>query len=211
MNRAKYLAVLAIPLFALAVNAGDTPATKTAAQLEKEKAMANPYSNDFGPDKIDDEVKDYPVAQKEGYKLLLTRCSQCHSAARPLNSRFIEPAAGSDLKGDARDAKQKAAVTAMQKEHPEWFKDKSVNQIEAGIWNRYVKRMLNKPGCGKSQGGQMTDDDAKKIYQFLVYDGEKRKLGANAGKWAEHRKKLIGELKEKKADRYKELSEQNDL
>jgi hypothetical protein len=36
-------------------------------------------------------------------------------------------------------------------------------------WSRYVKRMMRKPGSGISTG------DAKKIYEFLVYDSSVRK------------------------------------
>ena len=36
-------------------------------------------------------------------------------------------------------------------------------------WSRYIKRMMNKPGSGINGG------DAKKIYDFLVYDASVRK------------------------------------
>jgi hypothetical protein len=36
-------------------------------------------------------------------------------------------------------------------------------------WSRYIKRMMHKPGSGISSG------DAKKIYEFLVYDSSVRK------------------------------------
>jgi hypothetical protein len=36
-------------------------------------------------------------------------------------------------------------------------------------WSRYIKRMMNKPGSGINSG------DAKKIYDFLVYDSSVRK------------------------------------
>jgi mono/diheme cytochrome c family protein len=185
-------------------------AKKSAAELEKEKAMANPYPNDFGPEKIDDEIKDYPADKKEGYKLLLQRCTVCHTAARPLNSRFVEPNEGLDGDKAAKAKKQEAAVAALKKSNPELFKDNSIWQIEAGIWGRYVKRMMSKPGCGKAAGGQMTDAEAKKIYEFLVFDG-KRKLGANAEKWKAHRTKLIEKLKAEKPARYKELAASKEL
>jgi len=192
-----------------------TPAmaqTKSAAELEKEKALANPYSNDFGPEKLpEDYVKTLPPDMKKGYDLLLQRCTQCHMSSRPLNSRFVEPNVGSMPPGPAKDAKEQAAVDALKKSHPEYFSSKGVWQIEAGVWSRYVKRMLNKPGCGVAQGGHMTPAEAKQIYEFLVYDGEKRKLGAEADKWKAHREDLIGQLKAKKPARYEELSKDNDL
>lgn len=185
---------------------------KSAAELEKEKANANPYPNDFGPEKLDEEtLKSYPAAIKEGYSLMLTRCAQCHTSARPLNSRFIEPMAGYGATPAARDAKEEAAIKSLKAANPEYFKDLAVWQIEAGIWNRYVKRMMHKPGCGVAGGGKMTNPEAKKIYEFLLYDGERRKLGANAAKWKAFRTKLVEELKAKNPARHKELHEAKDL
>ncbi len=210
MRVSKYIAVLAgLGLAALAW----TPAmAKSAAELEKEKALANPYPNDFGPDHLPaDYVASLPPNMKKGYELLLTRCSQCHTSARPLNSRFVEPNVGFAMAPAARDQKEAAEVAKLKASHPEYFKEKGVWQIEAGVWARYVKRMLNKPGCGVAQGGHMTPPEAKQIYEFLVFDGSQRKLGANAAKWKAHREELINELKAKKPSRYKELAEDNDL
>ena len=39
---------------------------------------------DKGPDKID--VSAYPAAQQAAYKLFGTKCSKCHTIARPLNT-----------------------------------------------------------------------------------------------------------------------------
>jgi len=167
---------------------------KTAAELEKEKALQNPYPNDFGPDTID--VSAYPKNHQDGYKLLKVRCAQCHSAARPLNSRFVEP--------DVAKDKKEAAVADLKKSQPDLFKDGSSWQVEASIWERYVKRMMAKPGC------KIEKAEGKKIWEFLVYDG-KRKIGANAAKWKAHRQKLIDELKTKKPERHKELADQKDL
>lgn len=167
---------------------------KTAAELEKEKALQNPYSNDFGPESID--VNGYPKQHQEGYKLLLSRCAQCHSAARPLNSRFVEP--------DVAKGKKESAVAELKKSQPDLFKDPAAWQVESNIWERYVKRMMAKPGC------KIEKAEGKKIWEFLVYDG-KRKVGANAKSWKAHREKLVNELKTKKPERYKELAEQKDL
>ena len=210
MKNMKTLLILCLALIALPSFAADG-VKKSAAELEKEKALANPYPNDFGPDHLSEEqLKDYPADIKEGYKDLLTRCAQCHTPSRPLNSRFVEPEAGKVTPAD-RDAKEAAALAKMKGEHEEWFKDGSTWQIEAGIWNRYVKRMMNKPGCGVSAGGKMTNAEAKKIYEFLVYDGQRRKLGENAAKWKEHRAKLVEKLKTEKPTRYEELKKDNDL
>lgn len=195
-NPAVWSAALAACVFiSLPAFSGEAaPAKKTAAELEKEKAQANPYSNDFGPDSLDPEtLKTYPAERQEGYKLLKTRCTACHTASRPLNSRFVEP------EGKDQPARDKAAA-----ELNKTYKDLAVWQIEGGIWNRYVKRMMAKPGCNISK------PEGKKIWEFLVYDS-KRKIGDGAEKWSAHRKKLVEELKTKNPARHKELSEAKDL
>ncbi|OGR85392.1 MAG: hypothetical protein A3J74_07840 [Elusimicrobia bacterium RIFCSPHIGHO2_02_FULL_57_9] len=185
------LAVVLLP--GRPVNAGEAP-KKTAAELEKEKAMKNPYPNDIGPEKLDEAtLKDYPADKKAGYELAMVKCAQCHSSARPLNSRFVEP--------EGKDA----AVSALKKSNPELFKDGAVWQIEGSVWNRYVKRMMSKPGC------KISNAEGKKIWEFFVYDGSKRKIGANAQKWQAHRKKLLADFKAKYPQRYEELAKDKDL
>jgi hypothetical protein len=186
----------------LALGAVFSPCARAAEMTEKEKALANPYPNDFGPETLpDDVIKAYPANVQAGYKKLLSKtggCAQCHSSARPLNSRFVEPE-GAD------EAKQNAAIAGLKKSSPELFKDNSVWQVETKVWSRYVKRMMNKPGCNLNKA------DAKSIYEFLSYDSAHRKIGANAAKWAEHRKGLVEQLKAKNAKRYEELKGANDL
>src|SRR5688572_21816109 len=88
-----WLFVVALAVGAAAISyAADAKGGKSAAELEKEKALAHPYPNDLGPDKLDAAyVASMPADKKKGYETLLARCAQCHSAARPLNSRFVEP------------------------------------------------------------------------------------------------------------------------
>lgn len=186
--------------FALALGMSRTSsATGSSAESEKAKAMKSLYPNDFGPDKIDGEIKDYPANIKEGYRLTLTKCGQCHTAARPLNSRFVE------LEGGLDEALQKKNMEKLKAASPQLFKDQSVWQVDVRIWSRYVNRMMAKPGC------KIEKVEGKKIYEFLVYDSLKRKTGANAKKWEAHRKSLIRQLKDKQPARYKELAEQKDL
>ncbi len=196
MNRKTILALAA--LFAVAF----VPAS-FAAETEKEKALAHPYPNDFGPETLpDDVIKSYPANVQAGYKKLVSKtggCAQCHSAARPLNSRFVEPSGGGD------DKAQEASLAALKKSNPEYFKDSSIWQIEVKVWNRYVKRMMNKPGCGIAKA------DGKAIWEFLSHDSIARKTGANGEKWAAHRKDLIEQLKKKDMKRYEELKAANDL
>jgi len=195
------------------------PAKKSAAELEKEKALSNPYPNDFGPDHLDEEtLKSYPADKVAGYKLLLVRCAQCHTPSRPLNSRFVEPDGGEDVTPANRDAKEASALGKLKEankaaigDHQAGEKSDGIWQIEASVWNRYVKRMLSKPGCGVDVGGHMTKEEAAKIYKFLVYDGQRRKLGDHAEAWKKHREELVGKLKEQKPARYEELKKDNDL
>ncbi len=164
---------------------------------EKAKAQANPYPNDFGPATID--VSSYPKELQETYKNLFPKCGRCHELSRPLNSQFIEPSG--DKPGHA------AKIASWKSSHPEMFQDKLVWQIEGwtpsqpGVWERYVKKMMSKPGCN------ISPQEGKKIWQFLTYDSEKRKTGANAAKWAEHRRKLLADFKAKYPDKYKTLFE----
>lgn len=195
MNR-NWTFVVAAALLAMAA----VPGARSAEMTEKEKALASPYPNDFGPGALPAEtLKAYPANVQEGYKLLLVRCAQCHQPNRPLNSRFVEPEGGID------DVKQQANLDAWKKANPEIFKDLSVWQPEVKVWNRYVKRMMNKPGCNIEKA------EGKKIWEFLQYDGAHRKVGENAAKWAGHRHKLVDEFKAKYPKRYEELKAANDL
>ena len=224
MNR-KMIFVVAVTLLGAlpAARAGAPPEKKASAPAdatsvamsEKEKALASPYPNDLGPERLADEVlKAYPEAISNGYHILIgekkvdgkwvdgkgkSGCVQCHTAARPLNSRFVEPEGGTD------EAKQAAALAAMTKANPEITKDLSIWQPEVKIWNRYVKRMMNKPGCSIDKA------EGKAIWEFLEYDGAHRKVGANAATWAAHRKDLIEQFKTKYPKRYAELKEAKDL
>jgi len=211
MNR-KWILIAAAALMGLTA----IPGARAAEMSEKEKALASPYPNDYGPEKLPDEVvKSYPANIQEGYHILIgekkgadgtwtynggkSGCVQCHTAARPLNSRFMEPAGGID------DAAQTAALAKLKAEQPEIFKDITIWQPEVKVFNRYVKRMMNKPGCSISKL------EGKAIWEFLEYDGSHRKVGANAAKWAEHRKQLVDEFKAKYPARYTELKAANDL
>lgn len=210
MNR-KWMLIAAAALLGFAA----IPGARAAEMTEKEKALASPYPNDLGPDSLpDDVVKAYPEDIQAGYHTLKgeikkdgkwvynngkSGCVQCHTASRPLNSRFLEPEGGKD------DAAQTANLAKWKKDQPELFKDLTIWQPEVKVFNRYVKRMMNKPGCA------ITKLEGKAIWEFLEYDGAHRKTGANAAKWAEHRKKLVAEFKEKYPKRYEELKAANDL
>ncbi len=185
-------------LFGIFVCSGFAWADDAAYLAEKAKALKSPYANDFGPKDID--VSSYPPEMQKAYKeILLVKCQRCHEASRPLNSQYVEPSGAKE--GHA------AKITGWKTSQPEIFKYKLVWQIEGktaagpGIWERYVKKMMAKPGCN------ISPDEGKRVWQFLTYDSEKRKTGANAAKWAEHRRKLLTDFKAKYPGRYRELYE----
>lgn len=195
---AAILAVLFAVTFAVAAKkparAGEA---KSAADLEKEKALASPYPSDLGAETID--VGGYPAPHQAGYKLMLARCAQCHQPSRPINHRFVEPEGGKD------EAAQAKAIEAMKGKNPEMFKDHTVWEVDVRVWARYVNRMMNKPGC------KISKEEGKKIYEFMVFDSLKRKTGANAKAWEANRKKLLQDFKKKYPARYEELEKTKGL
>ena len=186
----------AVVTFGFFISTGLVRAQDAAYEAERAKALQNPYANDFGPASVD--VSSYPQDLQNTYKnIFLVKCQRCHQASRPLNSQFVEPSG-------AKEGHQ-AKIDQWKAANPEMFQDKLVWQIEGktadgpGVWERYVKKMMAKPGCN------ISPDEGKKIWQFLTYDSEHRKTGANAAKWAEHRRKLLADFKAQHADRYREL------
>ena len=210
MNR-KWILIAAAALLGLTA----VPHSRAAEMTEKEKALASPYPNDLGPDSLPDAtIASYPENVQTGYHTLKgeikkdgkwvynngkSGCVQCHTASRPLNSRFLEPEGGMD------DAAQTANLAKLKTAQPELFKDLSIWQPEVKVFNRYVKRMMNKPGCS------ITKPEGKAIWEFLEYDGAHRKTGENAAKWAAHRKDLVDQFKAKYPKRYEELKAASDL
>ena len=77
-----FAAFLAVALGAL------SPAL--AADADGDALKAHLKQLDSGPKTID--VAKYPADQKAGYKLFATKCSKCHTIARPINSDFVLPA-----------------------------------------------------------------------------------------------------------------------
>lgn len=166
-------ALLAGPVIPL--NAGDEPESLTKT--------SDLYPNDMGPDSID--VSSYPPELKKTYSTFKFKCAACHTIARPINSQFLELSAEEQSK--------------WKKEDPGLFKDKKLVQVEDRIWNRYVKRMMAKPGC------PVKGEDGKKIWEFLVHDSKVRKTGPNAKAWRAHRKKLLDDFKKENHEGYERL------
>ncbi|MBI3008957.1 MAG: hypothetical protein HYY56_05550 [Candidatus Omnitrophica bacterium] len=91
-------------------------------------------------------------------------------------------------------------MDSLKASSPQVLEKPLVWQVEDNIWERYVKRMMRKPGC------EMTVDEAKSIWKFLVYDSKERKL-KDPAQWEKHRQKLLDDFKAKHPERYKELYE----
>jgi hypothetical protein len=179
----KRMIVAVVAALALSQGWAEEKGGKKADVPESSTAVSDLYPNDMGPAEID--VSGYPKNIREGYKLMTFKCAACHTAARPINSQFVEVSAEEEA--------------AFKKEYPEIYKDKRLIHIEDKIWNRYVKRMMSKPGC------PVKGDDGRKIWEFLVHDSRVRKTGENAKAWAKHRAKLLHEFEEHHKDAYRKL------
>ncbi len=175
-------------MMALALALAMTAARAEASEKEKKDdeasktAVSDLYPNDMGPDEID--VSAYPKPMRDAYKVFKFKCAACHTIARPINSQFLELT-------DEELAK-------LKKEDPAALADDRVLMAQSGMWNRYVKRMMAKPGCPVGK-------DGKVIWEFLVHDSKARKTGERAAAWRKHRKHLLHEYAEKYGDSYKKL------
>lgn len=155
------------------------------AAAQQKPDSGPPLANDLGPKEVD--VAKYPDEMKENYKVLLQRCSKCHAAHRTFNAQYAQP------EGDT--AAQEAAIESLKKSNPDLFQDKFVLTIEADVWKRYVKRMMAKPGA------DIPKEDAKRIYEFLAYDSQVRKL-KDPKAWGEARKKMLADFKAKHPEEF---------
>lgn len=142
-----------------------------------------PFPNDYGPGTVD--ISKYPPDLQAKYRLFARRCSQCHTIARPINSQYLE-----------LSPEEQAAARAKE---PDLFKNDQVWHVEEHVWSRFVKRMMAKPGAN------IQNEEAKKIWQFLVEDSQARKMGDNREMWRLHRQKLLDDFKKSFAKRYDEL------
>jgi len=168
--------VLAVLLVAAAavLSAADSPSPLSSGGL---------YPNDAGPAAID--VSSYPKEMQQNYKLFASRCNACHTIARPINSQFLELSAEEQ--------------TAAREKESDLFKDDKIWKVEDHVWNRYVKRMMAKPGC------PVQGPIGKRIWEFLVYDSKIRKMGSNRDAWRSHRQKLLDDFKRDHAEDYQRI------
>jgi hypothetical protein len=193
MNSKRFILMAGLVLCAaLGRLAADDSPPAASYEAEKAKALANPFANDLGPSAID--VADYPPEMQAAYKnILQVRCARCHTPSRPLNSQYTEVSGSKEEKP--------AKLAALKSSNPDLFtpESKYIWQVETDVWQRYVRRMMAKPGCN------ITNEEGKAVWKFLVYDSTKRKLGASKAAWKAHRSKLLADFKTKYPARYKEL------
>jgi hypothetical protein len=181
-NTVKRLIVVAV-VAVLAAAPSRADDKKKEGAPESATAVSDLYPNDMGPAEVD--VSEYPKNIREGYKLMAFKCAACHTAARPINSQFLE------LSEEEEEQ--------FKKDNPEIYKDERVVHIDEKIWNRYVKRMMAKPGC------PVKGEDGKKIWEFLVWDSKARKTGPNAKAWAAHRRKLLDDFAKQHKQAYEKI------
>lgn len=169
--------VVTMAVLALALAGG-----AEASEPESKTAVSDLYPNDMGPDEID--VSGYPKEMRDKYKTFKFKCAACHTIARPINSQFLELS--------------KTEIEELKKSDPKALADERVLMADEGMWNRYVKRMMAKPGCPVGK-------DGKAIWEFLVYDSKVRKTGANAAQWRKDRLKMLNDYAAQYKDSYKRL------
>src|SRR5438552_11737061 len=173
--------IFCVMMFVLGMAWG--PEVRIACSEDSSGPGGPAFPNDAGPDQVD--VSKYPPEFQAKYRLFARRCSQCHTMARPINSQFLE-----------LSPEQQAAVKAKE---PGLFQNDDIWHVEDHVWSRFVKRMMAKPGSN------IQAEEAKKIWQFLVYDSQARKMGDNQEMCRLHRKKLLEDFKNKFGKRYDEL------
>lgn len=136
---------------------------------------------DLGPAVID--VSDYPAEHQKTYNELFLHVYSFlrGGPARAINSPLLEL----DPQGEQ----------SLRRDHPELFADPRLVEVSAEAWRREIMRVKNRPPCCGACP-VLTKDDARALWKFLAYDSVRRKTGANAAAWAEHRRRLIERFEE---------------
>ena len=92
MLRFPYLAVLlGLAAVSCACSAKTEATPEGSSSFAVRRKAAARFYYDLGPATVD--VSGYPPVERENYKIFLSVCGTCHSAARPLNA----PYAGADI------------------------------------------------------------------------------------------------------------------
>jgi len=142
---------------------------------------------DLGPDSLD--VSAYPKEQRENYGLFASRCSQCHTLARPINSSLV-------TRNDwTRYAKRMKARLPVER----------VASPGGG------ETQLVRTTDGKVRG-VIPASELTRIVDFLVYDSRARKAEEPELFQAEQAKlnQLFAEVKEEKKRLASQLASQRD-
>lgn len=155
------LALLLLPL------AGPPPAGAPAAAE---------FAEDIGPSVID--VSSYPKEHQETYHdIFLPAYALIRGGpARAINSPLIEIDA--------------AGEKALRRAQPELFADARLARVTPDGWRGEVFRVKNRPPCCGACP-ILTQQAARALWRFFVYDSLRRKTGPAAADWLAHRRRLI--------------------
>jgi hypothetical protein len=131
---------------------------------------------DLGPATID--VSDYPQEYQDTYRAIFLRVYAIlrGGPARAINSPRLEL----DPQGEQ----------ALRRQSPELFASEDIVDVGEHSWRDEVMRVKSRPPCCGACP-QLTMDQARRLWRFLVYDSLRRKTGDQAQAWAAHRRKLL--------------------
>ncbi|MBI2385480.1 MAG: hypothetical protein HYV14_05630 [Elusimicrobia bacterium] len=138
--------------------------------------QASKLPEDLGPATID--VSSYPPEQRRVYKEVFLRVYGFLDGgpARAINSPLLEI----DPAGEA----------AERRAHPGEYSDASLVAPSRDGWRREVLRVkLRPPCCGACP--VLSGEEARQLWNFLVYDSVRRKTGPAAAAWFSSRRELI--------------------
>ena len=150
------------------------------------------YPEDLGPAEID--VSGYPPEHQEAYrKIFLPVFHFFGETARIVNSPFLE--LNSELEERERQR------------NPELFSDPMLLQPSSNVWKKRVEAIrLRPPCCGACP--VLGLKEARRLWEFLVYDSLVRKAGTNASVWIQHRQGLLRRFRKVYPKRFQELYSQ---
>ncbi|MBI3582944.1 MAG: photosystem P840 reaction-center cytochrome c-551 [Nitrospinae bacterium] len=85
----KMIKIILIVIVSLIFLSKNISAKEAGTVVEKSTLIVEELLYDKGSDKID--VSKYPRVMQEAYKVFASKCSKCHTLARPINSPYAIP------------------------------------------------------------------------------------------------------------------------
>ena len=148
------------------------------------------YPEDLGPATID--ITNYPPRYQKIYQdILKPMLGSFGGPARLFNSPIIE------LNSEQERAERRS--------NPRLFSDSLIAQPSAKGWKKRVEEIrLRPPCCGAC--AVLTRENAKQLWEFLVYDSLARKTGKNAQDWIRHREALVERFQREYSERFKQIA-----